>query len=80
MLVQGVEGVDDFYEDDEPVVKIAAAFERGPHGKTAPPDPGSPVSTWVSRTVTNGWATKVRVTRQPHNFSAQAHERVNSPR
>ena len=25
---------DDFYEDDEPVVEVQAAFERGPHNMT----------------------------------------------
>lgn len=29
-----------FYEDDEPVEKIVAAFEHGPHGLTAAPAGG----------------------------------------
>jgi hypothetical protein len=31
---------DDFYEDDEPVEEIMAAFERGEKGVTAPPSHG----------------------------------------
>jgi hypothetical protein len=31
---------DDFYEDDEPVEKIMAAFERGEKGVTASPSRG----------------------------------------
>jgi hypothetical protein len=29
----------DFYEDDEPIEKINAIFERGAHGITWPPTP-----------------------------------------
>jgi hypothetical protein len=28
----------DFYEEDEPIEKIMAIFERGPKGVTVPPD------------------------------------------
>jgi hypothetical protein len=31
---------DDFYEDDEPLEEIVAAFERGEKGLTAPPPRG----------------------------------------
>lgn len=31
-------GMDDFYEEDEPLEKIVAAFERGEKGVTRPPD------------------------------------------
>lgn len=31
---------DDFFEEDEPVEQIIAAFERGPHFITAPPAAG----------------------------------------
>ena len=33
----GTNESDDFYEEDEPVEDVAAAFEAGPHGLTAPP-------------------------------------------
>ena len=33
----GFDGDEDFYEDDEPVEKVMAAFERGRHGITTPP-------------------------------------------
>lgn len=32
----------DFYEEDEPIEDVLAAWERGPHGVTAPP-----VQTWI---------------------------------
>jgi hypothetical protein len=33
---RGSGGDEDFYEDDEPLEKIVAAFEHGEHGVTAP--------------------------------------------
>jgi hypothetical protein len=33
----GFDEGEDFYEDDEPLEKIVAAFEHGEHGVTAPP-------------------------------------------
>jgi len=33
----------DFYEDDEPIEQVVAAYERGPHGFTAPSLPGGAV-------------------------------------
>ncbi len=39
-VMEGARGFDadeDFYEDDEPLEKIVAAFERGERGVTAPP-------------------------------------------
>ncbi len=38
--MEGARGFDDdedFYEEDEPLEKIVAAFEHGEHGVTAPP-------------------------------------------
>ena len=39
-IVDGPPGefASDFYEEDEPIEKILAIFERGPDGVTAPPD------------------------------------------
>lgn len=34
---RGVDEDEDFYEDDEPLEKVVAAFEHGHHGVTAPP-------------------------------------------
>jgi hypothetical protein len=31
--------IDGFYEDDEPVADVVAAFDRAPKGLTAPPSP-----------------------------------------
>lgn len=35
MIDMSVDG--DFYEDDEPVEDVVAAFNAGPHGVTGPP-------------------------------------------
>jgi hypothetical protein len=32
----------DFYEDDEPVAEVVAAFEQAPKGLTGPADPAEP--------------------------------------
>jgi hypothetical protein len=40
-MMTGMDNVaNDFYEDDEPIEKITAAFERGVKGVTAPPSRG----------------------------------------
>lgn len=80
-LAREVEDVDDFYEDDEPLARIAAAFERGQQSRTAPRHRVPIVTPPVSRTMTNGGTVRikdVRVTLQPQ--TSYAHERVNSPR
>jgi hypothetical protein len=47
----GFDEDEDFYEDDEPLEKVIAAFEHGHHGVTVPPITidtlglGAPVST-----------------------------------
>lgn len=76
-----VEDVDDFYEDDEPLAKIAAAFERGEQSRTAPHRHVPIMTPPVSRTMTNGGTVRtkdVRVTLQPQ--ASYVRKRVNSLR
>jgi hypothetical protein len=48
--------VSDFYDDDEPLEEVTAAFGAGPHGLTAPPeqqwvsDPSLPITCTLSMT------------------------------
>jgi hypothetical protein len=52
----------DFYEEDEPVTEIVAAFKRGRKGKTRRPQPKAndlKVSGWGSTTTNPGTAAKV---------------------